>query len=340
MSLGTIGLPMAMLGFLLFNAGMGVDLSAASAAGKQSAPAGVRTPSESVDPIAYIGLVTLTMRLWHNPDEVQNILVGLALVASMPIAGSSTAWSQKRERQVAVSLGLVLGSTVSQPVHDADRSARRGLDDDGQLFRRLARIGRRSGLLLSARLGLFVRCWAFATRAIACRERYESRQRRTEVGEAPVVLLLLTTPDASLPYLQAIRKADLDFLAVRSQSRCCCACRSSSPAAVILATSIDRQVRGEWLSCSGLGMNNKRHWPRLGHDGAADHPQMLLPITSSTYLVSISSPERRPLVFVHGRRRAGTSRPTTDAFAPGVARSSPPIPSLTTVEPRNRKGVG
>jgi hypothetical protein len=31
------------------------------------------------------------MQLWHNPREVQEILIGLALIASMPVAGSSTA---------------------------------------------------------------------------------------------------------------------------------------------------------------------------------------------------------------------------------------------------------
>ncbi len=55
------------------------------------------------------------MDAWHNPDEVQNILVGLALVASMPIAGSSTAWSQNADGDMALSLGLVLGSTLLSP---------------------------------------------------------------------------------------------------------------------------------------------------------------------------------------------------------------------------------
>src|SRR5262249_31113571 len=67
-------------------------------------------------PIAFIFLVTLGMRAWHNADEVQNILVGLALIASMPIAGSSTAWAQNANGNLALSLGLVLLSTVLSPV--------------------------------------------------------------------------------------------------------------------------------------------------------------------------------------------------------------------------------
>ena len=67
-------------------------------------------------PIPYILGVSLVMDAWHNPDEVQNILVGLALVASMPIAGLSTVWSQNADGDMALSLGLVLGSTLLSPV--------------------------------------------------------------------------------------------------------------------------------------------------------------------------------------------------------------------------------
>src|SRR5262249_46664964 len=67
-------------------------------------------------PLLYIAAVSQLMRLWHNPDEVENILVGLALIASMPIAGSSTAWAQNANGNLALRLGLVLLSTVLSPV--------------------------------------------------------------------------------------------------------------------------------------------------------------------------------------------------------------------------------
>src|SRR5262249_57214640 len=56
------------------------------------------------------------MRVWHNPDEVQVILVGLALVAAMPIAGSSTAWTQNANGDLALGLGLKLASTFLSPL--------------------------------------------------------------------------------------------------------------------------------------------------------------------------------------------------------------------------------
>jgi BASS family bile acid:Na+ symporter len=41
----------------------------------------------------YIFCISLLLLSWHNPQEAQHILVGLALVAAMPIAGASTTWT-------------------------------------------------------------------------------------------------------------------------------------------------------------------------------------------------------------------------------------------------------
>lgn len=66
--------------------------------------------------MAYIFGVTLVMRLWYEPEEAQHILVGLALVAAMPIAGGSTAWAQNSNGNLALRLGLVLCSTLLSPL--------------------------------------------------------------------------------------------------------------------------------------------------------------------------------------------------------------------------------
>src|SRR5258708_31900796 len=70
LSWGTISLPMLMLGFLLFNAGMGVDLSELKTLRSDFLSLFFGLLANLLIPIAYIGGVMLTMRLWHNPDEV------------------------------------------------------------------------------------------------------------------------------------------------------------------------------------------------------------------------------------------------------------------------------
>jgi bile acid:Na+ symporter, BASS family len=86
-----LSLPVLTLASLLLNAGLGVQVSQLRGLARRPAALLAGLAANLLVPITYILGVTLVMNLWHNPDEVQSILVGLALVASMPIAGSSTA---------------------------------------------------------------------------------------------------------------------------------------------------------------------------------------------------------------------------------------------------------
>ncbi len=105
-----------MLACLLFNAGLGVNPSQLGGLLRRPRTLAAGLSANIFFPIVFILSVSWWMHLWHNEDEVQNILVGLALVASMPIAGSSTAWSQNADGDMALSLGLVLGSTFLSPL--------------------------------------------------------------------------------------------------------------------------------------------------------------------------------------------------------------------------------
>src|SRR5262249_43391744 len=102
-----LSLPTVMLGLLLLNAGLGLRATRLLRLARNPLLLAAGLLANLVVPVAFILGVAQTMRLWHNPDEVQNILVGLALVASMPVAGSSTAWSQNANGDLALSLGLV-----------------------------------------------------------------------------------------------------------------------------------------------------------------------------------------------------------------------------------------
>ena len=115
-SAGHVSLPAVMLSVLLFNAGLGVEPRRLRGLVRAYGVLLAGLTANVVVPLTFILGVSLTLGLWHNPAEVQSILVGLALVAAMPIAGSSTAWSQNADGDLALSLGLVLGSTVLSPL--------------------------------------------------------------------------------------------------------------------------------------------------------------------------------------------------------------------------------
>jgi BASS family bile acid:Na+ symporter len=86
-----VSMPMVMLALLLFNAGLGVQPSQLRGLVRHPLPLAAGLAANLLVPIVYIFAISQLMRFWHNPDEVQKILIGLALVGSMPIAGSSTA---------------------------------------------------------------------------------------------------------------------------------------------------------------------------------------------------------------------------------------------------------
>jgi bile acid:Na+ symporter, BASS family len=111
-----ISLLMIMLALLMFNAGLGLKTSHLKAVMQKKRVLFAGLIANLTIPMAYIFGVTVVMRLWYEPDEAQHILVGLALVAAMPIAGAATAWAQNSNGNLALSLGLVLFSTLLSPI--------------------------------------------------------------------------------------------------------------------------------------------------------------------------------------------------------------------------------
>lgn len=125
-SFGTIDLPtigktnfslsMFMLSFLLFNAGLGIKTSELVNLKKSPRVLLAGFLANIIIPVVLIVAVRGLIGFWHNPDELNNLLVGLALVIAMPIAGSSAAWTQNANGNLSLSLGLVFLSTILSPI--------------------------------------------------------------------------------------------------------------------------------------------------------------------------------------------------------------------------------
>jgi BASS family bile acid:Na+ symporter len=111
-----VTLPMLMLALLLLNAGLGADASRPREVLRGLPLLAAGLAAGLLVPLAFTALVALALRPWHEPDEAQCLVVGLALVAAMPVAGSSTAWSQNNNGDMPLSLALVLLSTLLSPL--------------------------------------------------------------------------------------------------------------------------------------------------------------------------------------------------------------------------------
>lgn len=109
-------LPSLLLALLLFNAGLGVEPGRLRGLGRRGGVLLAGLAANVAVPLLFIAAVSLALSPWPEVGEAQSLLVGLALVAAMPIAGSSTAWAQNSDGDLALSLGLVVGSTLLSPV--------------------------------------------------------------------------------------------------------------------------------------------------------------------------------------------------------------------------------
>jgi BASS family bile acid:Na+ symporter len=271
-----VSLPVLMLAALLFNAGLGVQTSQLRSLARRPAMLLAGLSANLLIPIAFIFVVTRVMGLWHNPDEVQNILIGLALVASMPIAGSSTAWSQNADGNLALSLGLVLGSTLLSPLttplalHAVGLMAR---GDYALILHDLAASGTGTflivGVILPSLGGVATR-WALGERRAA-----GIKPRLRLVNSA--ILLLLNYSNASVSLPQTIAQPDGDFLVVTLVivlSLCLLAFASGWGIARVLDAPRDQRTSLMF----GLGMNNNGTGLVLASMVLADHPRVMLPI--------------------------------------------------------------
>jgi len=275
-SWGAINLAMVMLGLLLFNAGLGVELPTLKKLHSGPLLLALGLLANLAIPIACIGLVMLTMRLWHNPDEVQNILVGLALVASMPIAGSSTAWSQNANGNLALSLGLVLGSTFLSPLTTPVVLHSVGLMTTGDYSEDLHELaGMDTGWFL------FFSVIAPSILGIVCRqllgkERIVVSKPHLKLANS-AILLFLNYSNASVSLPQAISTPDLDFL-IATLGITFLLCVASFFAGWAIAKLRNAEQVDRIALMFGLGMNNNGTALVLASMALADHPQVLLPI--------------------------------------------------------------
>lgn len=276
MSVGTMSLPMLMLGFLLFNAGRGVELSALKNLRNDPLPLILGLLANLMVPVAYIAMVMFTMKFWHNPEEVQQILVGLALVAAMPIAGSSTAWSQNANGNLALSLGLVLGSTFLSPVTTPVALHSVGFMTTGDYSEDLHELaGTATGwfLLISV---IVPSIFGITCRQLLGQQRVASSKANLKLVNS-AILLLLNYSNASVSLPQAISNPDLDFL-VATLAITILLCVIAFFTGWVISYLRTSGESDRTALMFGLGMNNNGTGLVLASMTLADHPQVLLPI--------------------------------------------------------------
>jgi BASS family bile acid:Na+ symporter len=272
----TLSFPLFLLAVLLANAGLGVQ--AGRLRGLLRAPRALAAglAANWLLPLGALCALSWALRAWHNGDESQCLLVGVALVAAMPVAGSSAAWSQRSDGDVSLSLGLVLGSTLLSPLATPVALRAAGMLAAGgyaEALRGLADSGTggflAAGVVLPALLGIVGR-------------RLLGEGRAATAGPAlklvnSLALLLLCYVNAAVSLPQAAADPDWDFLALQLAA-VVAVCGGAFGAGWLLARLLRADAAQRAALTFGLGMNNNGTGLVLAGTALAAYPRVMLPL--------------------------------------------------------------
>ena len=272
----SISLLMIMLAMLMFNAGLGLKISHLKTILRIKHVLLAALAANVAIPVVYVFGITIAMRLWYEPFEVQHILVGLALVAAMPIAGSSTAWAQNANGNLALSLGLVFFSTILSPVVTPVAF---------QVFGEMASEEYEKVLhgLAAYGSGAFLGLWVVLPSLLGIAVRLIARET-LQTGVMPylkfinsIVLLLLNYSNASVSLPQVMADRDYDFLAI-TLAITAGLCLTLFAAGYGLSRLFKLNQAERVSLMFGLGMNNNGTGLILASLALSSYPNIMVPI--------------------------------------------------------------
>ena len=272
-----VSLPALLLALLLFNAGLGVTASRLRGVLLRPGILIAGLAANLIVPVAYVLAASRGMGLfWHSPHEVQSVLAGLALIAAMPVAGSSTAWSQNTDGDLALSLGLVLGSTLLSPLttplvlHAASLMA---TGDYAARLRDLSGHGTplflAAFVLLPSLLGMLGR-WLIGERAA------RASLPAVKLANA-AALLALCYCNAALSLPEAVANPDADFVAAMLLIASGM-CAAGFGAGWLIARALRADPGRRNALMFGLGMNNNGTGLVLAAAALSAYPRVMQPI--------------------------------------------------------------
>jgi BASS family bile acid:Na+ symporter len=272
-----VSLTMILLAALLFNASLGVSTADLGSIMRRPFPLFAGLTVNLLVPLGFlIALRFLLMAVWHDNQEANCLLLGLAVVVSMPVAGSSTAWSQNSNGNVALSLGLVFVSTVLSPLTTPFViSGFGGLTNGDQAHALQTLSGQGTGqflvicVALPMAFGVLVR-FVVGSRSIA-------RLKPALKLANSVLLLFLCYANASVALPQAVAHPDWDFLALVMVS-VTGLCLTAFASGWVVAKALGVSEQDQKSLIFGLGMNNNDTGMVLAASALFTLPWAIVPV--------------------------------------------------------------
>ncbi len=269
-------LPKLMLSFLLLNAGLHVRVSRMAELARRPGTMIAGLAANLAVPLAFIGVLLATSGLWHNSEEFSELLIGLTLVAAMPIAGSSTGWTRAADGDMTLSLGLVMFSTLLSPLLTPMILDAVGLVAPHHYGDDLVRLADHG-------TGRFLMVWVMVPSVLGMVGRLAlggARVGRCEKGLKPlatVTLLILCYANSASCLPQALGRPDWDFL-ILVAGVVTALCVATFWAGYELGRALGLDHAGRSALMFGLGMNNNGTGLVLVASTFGGKPMILLPV--------------------------------------------------------------
>lgn len=271
-----IGLSMLLLAIMLFNSSLCTTASKLRTVAVKPLPVLTGVVVNILVPIIFLVVLKILLLAWPDEQESQSLLVGLVVVAAMPVAGSSTAWSNQSNGNVALSLGLVLLSTAISPLTTP-------LVFSGFELLNFGHHSESIQISNSGSTGLFLLGFVVVPSAIGLlvgglisQERMEPLKPSIK-GLNSALLVFLCYSNASIALPAVIANPDWDFLLLVLIAAFGL-CLSSFASGWLLASCLGVNAQDRRSLIFGLGMSNNGMGMVLSAASMAASPWMLLPV--------------------------------------------------------------
>lgn len=273
-----VSAPAVMLGALLFAAGLGVKGEHLRGVFRRPLTLVVGLAASVAVPVLVLLASAPLLSLWHDPAEAHDLVVGLAVVAAMPVAGSSAGWSRAVDGDCALSLGLVLLSTLLSPITTPLALDAMAVFAPGA-GRTLGELGGAGGA------AAFLSVWVILPMVLGLATRWLVGGARADdagAGVKPataVILLTLCYANASACLPGVVADPDWDFLALVVVAACAmCAVAFAAGFGVARTVRADPARRASLVF--GVGMANNGAGLALAAGALAGFPMALLPVVA------------------------------------------------------------
>ena len=274
-----VSAPSVMLGVLLFAAGFAVRGEHLRGIFRRPLALVVGLFASVAVPVAVLVVCAPVASFWHDPAEVRDLMVGLAVVAAMPVAGSSAGWARAADGDCALSLGLVLLSTLLSPLTTPLAFSVAGAfvpGDAGETLKQLAGAGG---------AGTFVVMWVVVPTTLGLLTRWVVGGVRADALGPPVkqitsaVLLVLCYANASACLPSVIASPDWDFLALVAVGAGLM-CGTAFAAGFTAAHTVRADPARRAALVFGVGMANNGAGLALAAGALTGCPMALLPVVA------------------------------------------------------------